>query len=37
WGYANRDGLTRLNPDVLFESPDEVLRLLLGEQATLLA
>ncbi|MDR7256812.1 phosphoglycolate phosphatase [Sphingomonas sp. BE270] len=37
WGYANRDGLARLNPDIMFESPDEVLRLLLGEEATLLA
>ena len=31
WGYANRDVLTRLNPDIVFESPDEVRRLLLGE------
>lgn len=31
WGYANREGLARLEPDLMFESPDEVLRTVLGE------
>jgi phosphoglycolate phosphatase len=30
WGYANRTALTRLEPDALFETPDDVLRLLVG-------
>jgi phosphoglycolate phosphatase len=30
WGYANRSALTRLEPDALFETPDEVTQLLLG-------
>ena len=30
WGYANREGLMKLEPDVLFETPEDVLRLVLG-------
>jgi phosphoglycolate phosphatase len=30
WGYANRAALTRLEPDVLFETPGDVTQLLLG-------
>ena len=30
WGYANRAALTRLEPDVLFETPGDVKQLLLG-------
>ncbi len=30
WGYANRAALTQLQPDILFERPDEVLNLVLG-------
>lgn len=37
WGYANRDVLTRLEPDMLFETPDHVLRHVLGEGAALAA
>ena len=37
WGYANRDVLTRLEPDVLFDTPDQVLRHLLGDSAALAA
>ena len=37
WGYANRDVLTRLEPDMLFETPDHVLRHVLGEDAALAA
>ncbi|WP_353205281.1 HAD hydrolase-like protein [Sphingomonas sp.] len=33
WGYANRAALTQLQPDFLFERPDDVLRLVLGERA----
>ena len=33
WGYANREALTQLQPDFLFERPDDVLRLVLGECA----
>jgi len=29
WGYANRDALTRLEPDMLFETPADVLGALL--------
>jgi phosphoglycolate phosphatase len=32
WGYANRAALTRLEPDILFETPDDVVRLLLGNE-----
>jgi phosphoglycolate phosphatase len=31
WGYAHRDGLVQAGPDILFESPDEVAQLLLGQ------
>lgn len=31
WGYANRQALTQLQPDFLFERPDDVLSLVLGE------
>ena len=37
WGYANRAVLERLEPDLLFETPGEVLEYLLGGQATLAA
>lgn len=37
WGYANRDGLARLEPDIFFETPEQVLRLLLGDTVTPLA
>lgn len=30
WGYASRDALSRLEPDALFETPDDVVRLVLG-------
>ncbi|MEP7007105.1 MAG: HAD hydrolase-like protein [Sphingomonas bacterium] len=30
WGYANRTALTRLEPDVLFETPGDVAHALLG-------
>lgn len=30
WGYANRAALEHLQPDVLFERPDQVLDLVLG-------
>jgi phosphoglycolate phosphatase len=30
WGYANRTALSRLKPDALFETPDDVTRVLLG-------
>lgn len=30
WGYANRAGLTRFDPDALFETPDDIMRLLVG-------
>lgn len=30
WGYANRAALSRLEPDVLFETPGDVVQLLLG-------
>ena len=31
WGYANRAALTALGPDALFESPQAVAQVLLGE------
>jgi len=34
WGYANRDALTQLEPDILFDSPDQVRQILLGERAS---
>lgn len=37
WGYANRDVLARLEPDLLFDTPEQVLRHLLGESAALAA
>jgi phosphoglycolate phosphatase len=30
WGYASREALSRLEPDALFETPDDVMRLVLG-------
>lgn len=33
WGYANRDALTQAQPDFLFERPEEVLGLVLGDAA----
>lgn len=37
WGYANRDVLTRLQPDLLFDDPAQVARQLLGADAVLAA
>jgi phosphoglycolate phosphatase len=37
WGYANRAVLERLEPDLLFETPGQVLEYLLGEGAMLAA
>jgi phosphoglycolate phosphatase len=37
WGYANREALVRLKPDLLFDTPEQVLHYLLGEQDTLAA
>ncbi len=31
WGYAHREALANARPDLCFEHPDEVARLLLGE------
>jgi phosphoglycolate phosphatase len=31
WGYAHREALTNAGPDLFFEHPDEVARLLLGD------
>lgn len=31
WGYANRDALTQAQPDFLFERPEQVLDLVLGD------
>ncbi|CUS45162.1 hydrolase, haloacid dehalogenase-like family [hydrothermal vent metagenome] len=31
WGYAHRDALIRAAPDKVFEHPDEIARLLLGD------
>ncbi|WP_404367586.1 HAD hydrolase-like protein [Sphingomonas sp. MMS24-J45] len=33
WGYANRDALTQAKPDFLFERPEQVLGLVLGDAA----
>ena len=33
WGYANRDALVHVQPDFLFDRPEQVRRLLLGEPA----
>jgi len=33
WGYANRKALTQLEPDILFDSPDQVRQILLGARA----
>ena len=33
WGYASREALSRLEPDALFETPDDVTRLVLGGPA----
>jgi len=33
WGYANRDALTQLEPDILFDSPDQVRQIVLGARA----
>ena len=30
WGYANRAALTRFEPDALFETPDDIMQLLMG-------
>lgn len=35
WGYANREALLRLKPDLLFDTPEQVLQHLLGNGATL--
>src|SRR5882757_5359571 len=32
WGYANRDVLTQLGPDALFETPADIIRLVLDEE-----
>ncbi|OYY70946.1 HAD hydrolase-like protein [Sphingomonas sp. 28-63-12] len=32
WGYANRNILTALNPDAVFDSPAEVIAFMLGNQ-----
>ncbi|GAA0328959.1 HAD-IA family hydrolase [Sphingomonas oligophenolica] len=31
WGYASREALMRLEPDAVFEAPDDVVRLVLSE------
>lgn len=33
WGYANRAALTQAQPDFLFERPEQVLELVLGDAA----
>jgi phosphoglycolate phosphatase len=33
WGYANRAALTRFDPDALFETPDDIMRLIIGGPA----
>ena len=35
WGYANRDALCRLEPNALFETPEDVVRTILGLSAAI--
>ena len=37
WGYARRDVLARLEPDLLFETPEQVLDAVLGMRAAIAA